>query len=229
MDDSAKRHFDQFVRTRDFAIDNAGDAVATNAALHTDKLAKIITNLTKAKASQTGGSAATRQVLLAALQLDIHDINRTAHAIGQETLGFDQLFPTPKQRNPAMLLTTADTYIGNLVATTTDDAATLAAKLDRQAKFIANGFAADFATALVALRAQIDAAKTSENNADAVGEENTAAIGRLVNEGIKECTFLDAIFHNVYRGNPGKLGAWVCANHLERAPKKKKTATPAQS
>ena len=229
MDDSSARHFDQFIRVRDFATLNAADAAATNAALHTDRLTKVITGLTTAKAGQTGGSAMPRQVLLAELYHDIQDIHRTAHSIGQETLGFEQLFPAPKQRNPVMLLTTADHYIDNLVADPADDAATTAAKLDRQAQFVANGFAPGFAAAFVKRRGQIDAVKTTENNADAVGEENTAAIGRLVTDGIKACISLDAIFHNLSRDNPGKLAAWICANHLERAPHKKKQTTPATS
>jgi len=47
--------------------------------------------------------------------------------------------------------------------------------------------------------------------------ENTAAINRLVTDGMKECNYLDAIFHNVYSHNPDKLRAWMSASHLERA------------
>jgi hypothetical protein len=39
---------------------------------------------------------------------------------------------------------------------------------------------------------------------------------------MKECNYLDAIFHNVYTRVPEKQRAWMSESHLERAPKRKK-------
>jgi len=63
------------------------------------------------------------------------------------------LFRPPAQANPGVVLTATDTIIGNLVAAPADDVATHTAKTDRQARFVTHGFAVDFATALVSLRA----------------------------------------------------------------------------
>jgi hypothetical protein len=78
---------------------------------------------------------------------------------------------------------------------------------------------ADFATQLVTDRGQINTAHETENNADNDSVENTAAISRLVDEGMKECNHLDAIFHNVYTHNADKLTAWLSASHLQRVAK----------
>jgi hypothetical protein len=43
---------------------------------------------------------------------------------------------------------------------------------------------------------------------------------------MKECNYLDAIFHNVYARNAEKLRAWLSASHLERAPQWEKKPTP---
>jgi hypothetical protein len=85
---------------------------------------------------------------------------------------------------------------------------------------------ADFAQNLAADRAAITDVEETENNADNEGVQNTAAIGRLVSEGMKECNYLDAIFHNVYARNAEKLRAWLSASHLERAPQREKTSEP---
>ena len=87
---------------------------------------------------------------------------------------------------------------------------------------------AEFAQHLVDDRAAIDVAKAAENKGDSEGVKNTALIGRLVAEGMKESNYLDAIFHNLYTRNPEKLRAWLNASHLERAPKRaKKNEEPA--
>ena len=49
-----------------------------------------------------------------------------------------------------------------------------------------------------------------------------AAIDRLIRDGMKELTTLDAIMHNKYARNPDKLRAWQSASHIERAPQREK-------
>ena len=46
--------------------------------------------------------------------------------------------------------------------------------------------------------------------------ENTAALGRLSKEGMKESNYLDAIMRAKYARNPDKLRAWESASRLER-------------
>ena len=50
----------------------------------------------------------------------------------------------------------------------------------------------------------------------------TAAIGRLIRAVMKEVNILDAIMHNTYARNPGKLRAWESASHTERASQREK-------
>ena len=56
--------------------------------------------------------------------------------------------------------------------------------------------------------------------------ESTVAIDRLIREGMKELTTLDAIMHNKYARNPDKLRAWQSASHIERAPQREKKPAP---
>ena len=55
---------------------------------------------------------------------------------------------------------------------------------------------------------------------------STSAVGRLIHDGMKEVTYLDAITHNKYSRNPDKLRAWQSASHVERAPQREKKPTP---
>ena len=57
---------------------------------------------------------------------------------------------------------------------------------------------------------------------DQGGVENTAALGRLAKEGMKESNYLDAIMQAKYARNPDKLRGWQSASHLERAPQRAK-------
>jgi hypothetical protein len=217
-----------FIRTVDFGRVNLADLGGTDASVHLDNLDRIIVDLGKAKAGQNGGSAEAKDVLLDALRLDLHNVTRTATALGQDDPGFTKLFRAPARPNPSEVLTAADAAIANLVELPTDDAATKTAKSKRRARFIAKGLPAEFAQHLVDDRAAIDAARAVENKGDSEGVKNTALIGRLVAEGLKEATYLDAIFHNLYTRNPEKLRAWLSASHVERAAKRaKKNEEPA--
>ena len=226
MNDRAARQYDRFVRSRDFTKANLADLIGSDADVFLAILTQVVKDMDHSKSSQSHGSALSREVLIEAMHHDVKDLNRAANSIAQEVLGFGEFFRLPTQPNPAATLIAADTMIGNLVPTTTDDAATVATKTDRQAKFIAHGFASDFVATMVMHRGQIDDTKETENKADSVGEQNTKAIGIQVSTGTKACNHLDAIFHVRYRTKRDKLGAWVCANHVEHAPKKKEEQPP---
>jgi len=226
MDDRAFARYDKFGRVLTFGRTNLADVAATDAAQHLNKLDNVIKALDRSKAGQQGGDATPKDVLLDALRLDVQNITRTAHAYAQDDPAFATLFRAPTQPNPAALTTAADAIIALLVETPTDDAATKTAKAARRAKFVAKGLPADFAQNLAADRAAINDAEQTENNADNEGVKNTAAIGRLVSDGMKESNYLDAIFHNVYARNAEKLRAWLSASHLERAPQREKKPAP---
>ena len=67
------------------------------------------------------------------------------------------------------------------------------------------------------------------DSGDQGGVENTAALGRLAKEGMKESNYLDAIMQSKYARHPDKLRGWESASHLEHAPvRAKKTPVPTQ-
>lgn len=219
MDDYSFARYDKFGRVLAFGQKNLADVSGTDAPQHLAKLGSIISDLDDAKAGQGGGSATPVAVLRDVLRLDVQNITRTARALAQDDPTYNALFRPPTALNPHALLTAADAIIGNLIIDPDDDAPTKAAKTARIAKFTAKGLPATFAQSLVDDRGKIDAAHENENDADNDSVENTAAISRLVDEGMKECNHLDAIFHNVYTHNADKLTAWMSASHLERVPK----------
>jgi len=226
MDDRSSARFEMFVRTLNFGRANAAD-LSPESTAHVDNLGRIIAELGKAKVGQTGGSAAAKEVLLDALRLDVRNITRTASAVGQDDPGFEKLFRRPSQPNPATLLTTADAIIANLAENPGDDTETRTIKNDRRTRFINLGLPVEFVQSLIDDRAAIDTASAAEIQGDSEGVKNTALVGKLIAEGMKECQYLNAIYHNLYTRQPEKLRAWKSASHIERAAKPAKNEEPA--
>ncbi|HUJ10188.1 MAG TPA: hypothetical protein VL171_09190 [Verrucomicrobiae bacterium] len=228
MNDQSAVRLDMFVRVDSFGRAHAADSSSTDAPQHLDNLGRIIAELGKAKAGQAHGSTEAKEVLLDALRLDVQNVSRTAAALAQDNPGFEKLFRAPTHSNPAAILTAADTIIANLVDTADDDANAKGVKAKRRARFIANGLPENFADLLVQDRNAIDIAQAEEHKADSEGVRNTALIGRLIGEGMKEIHYLDAIYHNIYTRNPEKMRAWLSASHVERVAHHKKDngATP---
>lgn len=136
---------------------------------------------------------------------------RVSHTFGQVNCPADQL----AQINSALL------------ENEDDDDLTKAAKTALRAKFVALELPADFATHLQDDRQAITEAESEQEGDREEGVESTAAVGRLIKEGMKQSTYLDAIVRNKYARNPDKIRAWETASHLERAPQReKKPMTP---
>jgi hypothetical protein len=57
---------------------------------------------------------------------------------------------------------------------------------------------------------------------DQTGVASTAAVGRLIREGMAEVMQLDAIMNNKYARNPDRMRAWDSASHVDRAPRRAK-------
>lgn len=221
MDDYSFRYFEKFVRSRDFALLNAADLAGTDGDAELKKLVEVIMAMEKAGANQHGGSAVPTEVQIELIHGKLANITRSAHAIARTEPGFDELFVAPKGSNPKEVLATAARMLAHLLPEPDDDPADVAVKADRVKRFTGLGLPADFATALQADCNLVKDDRTVEHKDDSIGHANTAAIGRLVKQGVTSCHALDAIFHNVYVANPDKLHAWVIANHVEQAPKHK--------
>ena len=228
MNDRTKRRYDKFGREITFFNDNKADfAAAGEAAKRTGNLVRIVKDMDDAKAGQGGGTAAPKEVLLDALRLDLGNIRGIATAIDQDEPGFADRFPAA-DNSETSLLTTGDKYLGQLLSTADDTAAEKTAKTALTARFDSHELPATFVDDLQGDLDDIAAANQQLDSGDQGGVENTAALGRLAKEGMKESNYLDAIMQAKYARNPDKLRGWQSASHLERAPvRAKKVAPPA--
>ena len=227
MNDRTKRRYDKFTREITFFSDNKADfAAAGEAAKRTGNLQRIVGEMDDAKAGQGGGTAAPKEVLLDALRLDLGNIRGIATAIDQDEPGFADRFPAA-DNSETSLLTTGDKYLAQFLAAA-DTAAEKAAKTALIARFTAHELPATFVDDLQGDLDDIAAANQQLDSGDQGSVENTAALGRLAKEGMKESNYLDAIMQAKYARNPDKLRGWQSASHLERAPvRAKKTLLPA--
>ncbi len=97
------------------------------------------------------------------------------------------------------------------------------------AKFIAHEMPGDF---VQNLRDDVDAVREAQDVlevGDQGGVESTATVGRLIRDGMRERTYLDAIVRNKYARNPAKLAAWESASRIDRAPQREKKPAPPAS
>ena len=215
MNDRETIRYDVFGRVDTFGRDNTADFVPTSEGTKRfTNVRRIITDLDKEKANQKGGSATAKEVLLDALRLDLQNVARTARAIAQDEPGFAEKYRLPDSPSQTVLMTAADSVIAELK------------KAGVAAKFIAHELPADFVQDLTDDRAAIDAAEDVQESGDQTGVASTAAVGRLVREGMKEVNYLNAIIHNKYSRNAEKLRAWQSASHIERTAQREKKPSP---
>jgi hypothetical protein len=215
MNDRAIRRYDMFGRVKTFGKDNVADFPAgSTGATRFGNLGQIITKLDAAKAGQNQNGVTAKEVLLDAIRLDMQNIARTARAIAQDEPGFADKFRMPGNPSQAALLTGADAFLMEL------------GKAGVAAKFIAHEMAANFVASFQADRDAVDTAQDEMESGNEKSVGNTAAIGALIADGMKEVTYIDAIAHNKYGAQPDKMAAWQTASHVERDPQRAK-ATPA--
>ena len=227
MNDRETRRYDMFGRAKTFGQTNAADfAAGSEATKRFGNVNKIITDLDAAKANQQRDGTTSKAVLMDALRLDVQNVTRTARAMDQDEPGMADKFPPPKSSSDADLVTTADNILGKLAAAPGDSPATQAAKAALVTKFVSHELPAGFVQNLKDDRAAIDSAQDSIESDDEEGVASTAAVGRLIKDGMKEVNYLDAIMHNKYARDTDKLRAWQSASHIERAPQREKKPAP---
>ena len=211
MNDREARRHDMFGRVQTFGKANAADfAAGSKAAGHFARLAQIVADLDIEKARQNGGSATAKEVLFDSLRLDLQSIARTARAIDAGEPGFADRFRNPPTPTQQALLTAADAFARELA-----DPAIVA-------KFVAYELPADFVADLADDIAAIRSADADMQSDDQTGVASTAAVGRLIREGMAEVMQLDAIMNNKYARNPDRMRAWDSASHVDRAPRRAK-------
>ena len=231
MNDRETRRYEMFGRVKTFGLTNTADFAAGSEALKRfANVSNIITKLDQAKAAQQGGGTTAKSVLLDALRLDVQNITRTARALDQDHPGVADQFSAPQTASDHDLLTIADHIVAELAPDSADDAATKTAKADLVAQFVVHELPADFVKHLQDDLAAINDAEEDMESDDEEEVASTNAIGRLIRAGMKEVHYLDAIMHNKYSRDSGKLRVWQSASHIERAPhreKKNPAPTPA--
>jgi hypothetical protein len=230
MNDRETVRYEMFGRVETFGNDNAADFAPTSEATKRfTNIRRIIGDLDREKSKQQGGDATAKEVLADALRLDIQNIARTARAIDQDEPGFAAKFRLPDSSSQAALLTTADSFLRQLVVQPGDNATTQATKTAVAAKFVAHEFSADFVSRLQSDRTAIDTAEDTIESGDQESVASTAAVGRLIREGMKEVNYLNAIMHNKYSRDAEKLRAWKSASHIERTERPTKKAASAKT
>ncbi|MFT3782574.1 MAG: hypothetical protein QM790_11220 [Nibricoccus sp.] len=208
MNDKESRRYDMFTRAEAFGNDYLKDLPpGSKGAKGRVTLAEVIAQLDVSKVQQVPPRMTSVEVLLDALLLDLKAIAKTARAIAQEKPGFDDPFII-RDRNPASLLTAADTFVATLKK---DGVAPLFLDYEMPAEFVKN-----LEDDVKAIRESQTALKSGTTAA--VGK--TKAVGLLIAEGMKAVNDLDAVVTNKYGRNAEVMRAWQTASHIERAPKR---------
>lgn len=208
MNDKESRRYDMFTEVDAFAKDYLKDlAPESKGAKSRLTIAEVIEQLDISKVQQVHPRTTSVEVLLDALLLDLKAIAKTARAIAQEKPGFEDPFII-RDRNPAALLTAADTF---LAALKKDGVA---------AQFLAYEMPADFVENLEADVKDIRASQTTLKSGTTAAVGKTKAVGLLIAEGMKAVNDLDAVVTNKYGRNAEVLRAWQAASHIKRAPKR---------
>src|SRR5262245_4017195 len=129
MNDREKVRYDMFGRAETFGANNAADFSPTGEATRRfNRVREIVIQLDRDKATQGGGSATSKEVLLDGLRLDLQNISRTARALDQDEPGMAAKFRSPDSPSQAALLTAADSFILQLAPQPDDTPEVVAAK-----------------------------------------------------------------------------------------------------
>jgi hypothetical protein len=89
-------------------------------------------------------------------------------------------------------------------------------------RFAAYELPEDFADELRAGRRAVSEANQHNQGEVQTGVENTERIGQLLGQAGNDVIELNAIMHNKYSRQPGKLRAWQSASRVERAPQRER-------
>jgi hypothetical protein len=218
MDDSQNRRHEMFVRVRDFGarFTNDFEAHGLGAQLFA-QLGTVVDQLnghaaTKvSSAGQAREGTSTRAEARETLREDLLAINRTAHAMAEDTPGLDDKFRLPRGNNDQNLIDAARAAHA--------DAAPL------QAAFISHEMPADFLASLVQHIADLEASMTKQSGGVGTRISANTAIDETISSGMVIVRKLDAVVRNKYRGQPATLAEWTSTSHTERSPKRKASPT----
>ena len=206
MNDREVKRYEMFNRVVTFGQDNAADFPASSKAVELfAKLKLAIKQTDEARASQQGGRATAREVVMDALRIDMKNIVRTAREIGDEVPGFADRFSLPNDSSQPALVTAANRMLVEL------------GKEGVAAQFAGYELPETFVADLADDLDELESRRREMNSADAKGVASTATLGAAIQSGLQVVGKLNAIMHNKYTRQPERLRAWKSASHTERA------------
>jgi hypothetical protein len=211
MNDKERRRLDKYEREMAFMIDNAADFPAQSpGAVVAVMFQTEVQRARDCAANQVSGADMRamkideKEEKLADLKEMMTMLDRAGDALGDEIEGIENLFGLPRNRSEQSVLAAAR--------------AQHAASEAYETQLVGYNLPADFRLQMHNLINGVDAANQA---ADISGESSAGATNAF-----KDCLRklgamskkLDALNRNKYRNDPQKLGAWLVASHLARAP-----------
>ncbi len=168
---------------------------------------------------QSGGKSVgttSRGVLRDALTGDLREWNRTAAAVAEDLKRPEIMdgFRMPHGNNDTELAGTARAFIKSVADLSLHDA------------FVEHGMEDDFEDALDERITDFEASQDAQSTAGQTASGATDALDELIKTGMGIRKSLDALVHNLSKGNASMIGEWAAASHVERqGTRKAKPAT----
>jgi hypothetical protein len=158
---------------------------------------------------QSGGKSigtTSRGVLRDALTGDLREWNRTAAAIAEDLKRPEIMdgFRMPHGNNDTELAGTARAFIKS------------AADLALHDAFVETGLEDDFEDALDERIDDFENSQDTQSNAGQAVSGAGDALDELIKTGMGIRKSLDALVHNLFKGNAATIGEWSTASHVER-------------
>jgi hypothetical protein len=217
VNNNERRYYERAVRVNQFGIDNAGDFTGKATAQFTLINTLVGEAESEAAKQQSGfGEAAQQFEIKDTAREDLREamsaISRTAKSMEYEFDGISDKFLFRRNLNDVDLLAKARAFIIEATPYTLD--------------FKEYGLNGTFVTDLTTLADAFEASFASTATAQAEHVSATAETFSKLREINVAVRTVDGIVRNRYANDPGKLAAWLSASHVEKAPKKKDSATP---
>jgi hypothetical protein len=217
MNNVQVNNYELFTRVDGFGAERAADFPQTSLGGQTFvSLRALIAELEQkgtAQSSSKGAAKTSTQAKKAAsedLRGKMVAISETARTMESSFPGISATFRVPYNKGDQALLSAARAFVENATPL--------------KAEFIKREMPASFLDDLIAAINAFESAHNSKNLNTEKRVTATAAIDALIEQGKELVRQLDAIVRNKYRNDPATLAAWESASHVQRSPRRKKSA-----
>lgn len=219
MNDQDRRRHEMQLRVVQIGVDNAADYAGIAIAVSSfAELTTLTGEVASSSAAQQSGTAEVAQQyeIKDTLREDLRDQMSAISAITKSMEyafdGIQDKFYFRRNMADADLLARARAFIIE------------AAPLEND--FKAYGMPAGFISDLTAAADAFEASFGATDSAKAEHIAARAEIAAKVALGMKKVRILDPVMRQLYTNNPGKLAAWIAAQHVEKAPSSPKPPPP---